>query len=166
MKNKTIVISLLLLIIYALVSTLFIFMYIPVSDFNKYIVSLNKVLTNLSDLQINMLVSVTLSVISIVSFLIQYVIVKFLFTIFSIKEKAYMYFALIPKLIFISLNIIFLLVFSIKEAWIFSFSALIATIFIFIYFYYKNKKIFPSILFVAPFIIDASISLIKMISKL
>lgn len=161
MEKKPKLTALILIIIYIILMFFFIYSYVPIGNLNKAVISLNKILVNLSELQVTILVAVIASLGSLISFLIQYVIAKFLFIIFSFKSKIYIYYALIPKSILMLLNIIFVKFFLINNEWFYTLSAFIASVFILLYFQYKNINWKHSFVFAAPFLIDSIISLSK-----
>lgn len=92
---------------------------------------------------------------TLISFLVQYIIAKFLLTIFSPDIKVYLYYALVPKLFITMVNIIFIGLFQIYNLLLYQFTALLGAFLIMFFLKCKKANWTASILFSSIFLLDS-----------
>ncbi len=109
---------------------------------------------------LNLIVVIT-TILTTISLLVQYLIAKFLLMIFAPEVKSHLFYALIPKIIIMFINVICMGILQIHSLWLYIFTALIGAVLILFFFQYKKANWKASILFATPFIMDALISLGK-----
>jgi hypothetical protein len=153
--------SLISLILFVFVNYYFVTFAI---DINGYIIELEELEALLEDISYeNMILTIAIitTVITTISLLVQYIIGKFLLIIFIPEVKSKLFYALIPKILIMIINIIFMGILHIHSSWLYMFTALLGAVLIMFFFQYKKENWKASILFAAPFTIDALFSLGK-----
>lgn len=149
-----------------LINFYFISLTIEINGFSEQLKDLDELLDNISHEKIVLIISIVTTVITMISLLVQYIIGKFLLIIFVSNVKSHLFYALIPKILIMIINIVFIGVWQIHNSWLYMFTALMGSIVILLFFQYKKENWKASILFAAAFIIDALISLGKEIFSL
>ncbi|MBY8911989.1 hypothetical protein KY305_04345 [Bacillus sp. YC2] len=154
------------LIVYVFLNFYFISLVIEMNGFSEELKDLHNLLDNFSHRKLVLIISVVTTVITMISLLVQYIIGKFLLIIFASNVKSHLFYALIPKILIMIINIIFIGIWQIHNSWFYLFTALMGSIVILLFFHYKKENWKASILFAASFIIDALFSLGKSIFSL
>lgn len=106
------------------------------------------------------------AIVTTVSVLVQYIIGKFLLVVFVPGTKTHLYYALMPKLLVLMVNIIFIGVFNIQNTWLYLSTALIGALLIMFFIQYKRNNWKATILFSLVFLLDSVFSLGKSIYSL
>src|SRR5690606_30550316 len=110
-------------------------------ELNGYIVEMDDLKLLLEDISYDTmlnLISVITTVLTTISFLFQYIIGKFLLIIFAPENKSRLFYALIPKVFIMILNIVFMGVLHIQNSWLYMFTALLGAVLILLFFQYQQ----------------------------
>lgn len=160
---KLILLSIFLLIAYLLLNYYFVSIVADnqISILSQDIEDLKYVLNDISHENFVLIITVISTLTAIFGLLIQYLIGKFLLVIFASDVKSHLYHALIPKVLILIINLIFIEVFQIHNNGVYLSTALIGSILILLFFQYQKQNWKASLLFSSAFIIDALISLGK-----
>ncbi|MED1747254.1 MULTISPECIES: hypothetical protein [Bacillus] len=161
MEQRPRITSLISLVIFILANYYFVTFAIELNGYISKLGDLRALLEDISyDTMLNLIVVIT-TTLTTISLLVQYLIGKFLLMIFAPEVKSHLFYALIPKILIMFVNVICMGILQVHSLWMYIFTALIGSILILIFFQYKKANWKASILFAAPFIIDALISLGK-----
>lgn len=157
MEKYKSIITTAIFILYIIFSGIFIY------NFLKYgmqaeMKDISKLITNISP---EILLTIISLIITVIGLLVEYVIAKFLLLIFVPSIKPNFIYVISPKLIAILLNTILITLFNVDTKVIFLTITLLGSLGIFFIFFSKKKSLMATILFSAPFILDAAIALIK-----
>lgn len=162
MKNNKIVTAFkaLNVFILSLITVIYVHLYIDVGNFDNQIDALSNILDK-TDPKVIIIGIVT--VVTIISLLIEYFISKFLMVLFFEKHLRFLTVndAVIPKIITYILNIIMLKTISTNYQQAFSITAILGALLTFILFQRKNKNFLSSLVFALPFILDTLYSAFK-----
>lgn len=161
MDKKQFLKSLLSFVFYILLVFIFIYFYISISGYEDVLKQLKTVFPDFSTNDTILFAAVLMSIISIIGFLIQYLISIFLTKVFLKNMKPRMYYALFPKIIILICNIIFVKFFLLNNEILYLISTLFSVLLIFIYSLYKQNDWKFSIVFITPFFVDAFVSFIR-----
>ncbi|MGX9290255.1 hypothetical protein ACSLGF_03335 [Bacillus sp. A015] len=161
MEQRPRITSLISLVIFILANYYFVTFAIELNGYISKLDDLKALLEDISyETMLNLIVVIT-TTLTTISLLVQYLIGKFLLMIFAPEVKSHLFYALIPKILIMFINVICMGILQVHSLWLYIFTALIGSILILIFFQYKKANWKASILFAAPFIIDALISLGK-----
>ena len=163
MQNK--LTKLTYILFYIIVHYVFIRFFIEIDSVQKKLASIYE-LFELSQKELNLIISIGLVIFTLTYLLIQYLIAKFLVLIFVEKLKPKIEYVFIPKVFITILNIIFISIFSIQTSWFYAFTAFFGAIFILMFTQFKSNTWKFSIIFSIPFLFDAITQLIREINKL
>lgn len=130
-----------------------------ISILSRDMEDLKSVLNDISHENFVLIVTIISTITTTFGLLIQYLIGKFLLVIFASEIKSYLFHALIPKIFIVIINLFFIGVYQIHNNWLYLSTALIGSILILFFFQYQKKNWKASLLFSSAFIIDALISL-------
>ncbi|MDF2004119.1 hypothetical protein P2Q02_15855 [Bacillus pumilus] len=161
MEQRPRITSLISLVIFIMANYYFVTFAIELNGYISQLDDLRAMLEDMSyETMLNLIVVIT-TILTTISLLVQYLIAKFLLIIFAPEVKGHLFYALIPKIIIMFINVICMGILQIQSLWLYLFTALIGAALILFFFQYKKANWKASILFAAPFIIDAFISLGK-----
>nr|WP_277717624.1 hypothetical protein [Priestia flexa]WEZ10400.1 hypothetical protein P5663_21060 [Priestia flexa]WEZ10410.1 hypothetical protein P5663_21005 [Priestia flexa] len=167
-RTKLISLSILSLIAYIYLNYYFTFFTIEnrITKYSEEMSALNQLLKDMTQENlISILVIITI-IVTTLSLLVQYLVGIFLLMLFTDKVKSQLFYALIPKIIIMSINVIFIVTWQIYDSWLYLTTALVGSILIMFLFQYKKQNWKASILFSIAFILDPVISIVKEISTL
>ncbi|MEC1966744.1 hypothetical protein P9G36_06900 [Bacillus cereus] len=157
-------VSLSWLIIYIILTSLFLLLFIENGGkFDEEIKDLSQFIERVSPETILLLISVILTLLST---FVSYYIARFLLLFLVTDIKTNMSDMLIPKSLVMVINILIINLFSLYDPEIFIFTSFIGAIGILLLSQVKKKNWKVSIVFSLPFILDATISLTKAIASL
>ncbi|MBW4854128.1 hypothetical protein MH138_01360 [Bacillus safensis] len=161
MEQRPRITSLISLVIFIFANYYFVTFAIELNGYISKLDDLKALLEDISyETMLNLIVVIT-TTLTTISLLVQYLIGKFLLMIFAPEVKSKLFYALIPKILIMFINVICMGILQINNLWLYMFTALIGAVLILLFFQYKKENWKASILFAAPFIIDALISLGK-----
>ncbi|MER3124075.1 hypothetical protein ABQG68_01570 [Bacillus pumilus] len=161
MEQRPRITSLISLVIFILANYYFVTFAIELNGYISKLDDLRALLEDMSyETMLNLIVVIT-TILTTISLLVQYLIAKFLLMLFAPEVKSHLFYALIPKIIIMFINVICMGILQIHSLWLYIFTALIGAVLILFFFQYKKANWKAAILFAAPFMIDALISLGK-----
>ncbi|AMM90673.1 membrane protein [Bacillus pumilus] len=161
MEQRPRITSLISLIIFIFANYYFVTFAIELNGYISILDDLKALLEDISyETMLNLIVVIT-TTLTTISLLVQYLIGKFLLMIFAPEVKSKLFYALIPKILIMFINVICMGILQINNLLLYMLTALIGSVLILLFFQYKKENWKASILFATPFIIDALISLGK-----
>lgn len=161
MVKKPIVISLFSLLLFIALTYYFISFTVELNTQTLKLDDLLDLLEEVSHDKVLLLITSLITLLTIFSTLIQYLISKFLLIIFSNKVKVRIYYALLPKSLILVLNILFMGLFGITNSWLYVFTAFVGSIFIYLFFQYKKENWKAALIFSSVFLLDSIVSIGK-----
>ncbi|GAA0308565.1 hypothetical protein GGQ92_001151 [Gracilibacillus halotolerans] len=155
--------SAVLFIVYILITFYFTNISIEVfeiSGLNEFLKELHAIFDDISNKMLIAILSAIATFIIIISFLVQFIIAKFLLMIFFPNIKSDLSLILAPKIFIAINNILFIQIGEIYNSSFYTFTAFIGSFLILFLFQYNVRNWKASILFATPFIADPLFSLV------
>lgn len=161
MEQRPRITSLISLVIFIFANYYFVTFAIELNGYISKLDDLKALLEDISYETMMNLIAVITTTLTTISLLVQYLIGKFLLMIFAPEVKSKLFYALIPKILIMFINVICMGILQINNLLLYMLTALIGSVLILLFFQYKKENWKASILFAALFIIDALTSLGK-----